>query len=261
MTTARLLGLHHSPWTERARWALDHHRIPYDFEEYAPVIGEIRLRFALRAFGGKVTVPVFFASDIVLRDSLEIVRHADATGASSPLVPSELEADVLAWNARAETAFQAGRSMYVRALLDDPDALAELAPRAIPGPLRGVAARAGTALFKRKHRLLGRSVEHDEAGMVTALDALRAALRGDYVLGRFSLADIAMAISLQHVSPVSDEYIQLTPPARSCSTQARLADRYADVVAWRDALYARHRRPAVAPPSAQVAEAGPTAER
>src|SRR5262245_44456729 len=39
-----LLGAFYSPWTERARWALDHHGIAYRFEEHVPVVGELALR-------------------------------------------------------------------------------------------------------------------------------------------------------------------------------------------------------------------------
>ncbi len=41
---ATLHGLSCSPWTWRARWALDHHRIDYDYREHTPMLGERRLR-------------------------------------------------------------------------------------------------------------------------------------------------------------------------------------------------------------------------
>ncbi len=37
----RLIGLHYSPWTEKARWALDRQRVPYAFEEHLPMLGEM----------------------------------------------------------------------------------------------------------------------------------------------------------------------------------------------------------------------------
>jgi glutathione S-transferase len=238
-----LVGLHHSPWTERARWALDHHVIAHTYEEYRPILGELGLRVRTRALRGKLTVPVLFAPDAIVRESLGIVRYADLHGRSHALVPSELERDVLAWNERAEAAFAAGRGLYIRALTSDPTAVEEMAPKAIPATLRGGAARMGMALFKRKHDLARRSMAGDEAAIASALDALRAALRGDYVLGRFTLADLAMALTLQHVFPVSDAYIHLTDAERRCAEHNELAHRYRDIVAWRDMIYARHRRP------------------
>jgi glutathione S-transferase len=235
-----LVGLHHSPWTERARWALDHHGVVHRFEEYVPILGELPLRLRLRMLRGKLTVPVLFAGDTVLRESLDIVRWADEHGSGSPLAPADLAAEVRRWTEQANRAFEAGRSLYVRALLADPEALAEQAPSFL-GPARSMSARIGTALFQRKHALVTRSVDDDEAVVSAAFDALRAALAGDYLLGRFTLADVEMAVALQHIAPVADRFIHLTPAARRCAEQRHIAARYPDLVSWRDRLYQRHR--------------------
>ena len=42
--TARLVTLHVSPFSERARWALDHHGIAYRVDPHTPFLGEPRLR-------------------------------------------------------------------------------------------------------------------------------------------------------------------------------------------------------------------------
>jgi glutathione S-transferase len=47
---------------------------------------------------------------------------------------------------------------------------------------------------------------------------------------------------LQAVVPVAHEFIRLGPASREAWTNPRLAADYADLVAWRDRLYARHRR-------------------
>jgi glutathione S-transferase len=60
--------------------------------------------------------------------------------------------------------------------------------------------------------------------------------------GAFSFADIAMATALQLTVPVADGYVALGPATRAAWADDALAAEFADLVAWRDALYARHRR-------------------
>lgn len=47
-TMHRLVAIDYSPWSEKARWALDARRVPYREEAYLPMIGEPRLRLRLR---------------------------------------------------------------------------------------------------------------------------------------------------------------------------------------------------------------------
>jgi glutathione S-transferase len=51
-----LVGEGFSPWTEKARWALDHHGIRYRCEEYVPLAGEPWLRLRARRFHGRISV-------------------------------------------------------------------------------------------------------------------------------------------------------------------------------------------------------------
>ena len=75
MTQPTLYGLAYSPWTERARWALDHVGFDYHFQSYIPGISEPRLRMRLRRFRGPVTVPVLFGLQ-VYEDSSAIAELA-----------------------------------------------------------------------------------------------------------------------------------------------------------------------------------------
>src|SRR5580704_5617991 len=54
----QLLGLPYSPWSEKARWALDARHVPYADVTYAPLVGELALRRKLGKWTGAVTVPV-----------------------------------------------------------------------------------------------------------------------------------------------------------------------------------------------------------
>jgi glutathione S-transferase len=44
----KLVALHYSPWSEKARWALDHHGVAYRYEEYKILLGEPKLRLATK---------------------------------------------------------------------------------------------------------------------------------------------------------------------------------------------------------------------
>jgi glutathione S-transferase len=53
--------------------------------------------------------------------------------------------------------------------------------------------------------------------------------------------DLTMAVVLQMVSPVDDRFIRLGPARRRAWTEPTLASEFADLVEWRDRLYAEER--------------------
>jgi glutathione S-transferase len=77
MPSARLWGQAQSPWTLRAKWALQHAHYPYENIEYVPGGASVWvLRLALRRW--RVTVPVLFTPDgRAITDSFEIAQLAD----------------------------------------------------------------------------------------------------------------------------------------------------------------------------------------
>jgi glutathione S-transferase len=62
------------------------------------------------------------------------------------------------------------------------------------------------------------------------------------VLGEFSYADITMAVILHFVRPVGPDFLGMGKASRRCWSDEELATEYADLLAWRDSLYTRHRR-------------------
>ena len=66
------VALSYSPWSEKARWPLEHHGIEFREHQYVPLLGAPRLRLRLRRLRGRVTVPVLFTRDRVLADSFAI---------------------------------------------------------------------------------------------------------------------------------------------------------------------------------------------
>jgi glutathione S-transferase len=243
-----------SPWSERARWALDHHRVSYRTVRHAPFIGELRLRRLIGSRARPATVPVLIDGDDVLTDSWDIALYADRIGRGEPLIPPDRGAEVRGYAELAERISSHTRALLVPELIDSPEALDETAPLPIPASLRTLlrpVMRVGTRWFARKYGI-GRSDRAQcEQTMREGFDQLRSALQrsGSFLLHRFSYADIVMATTLQGIAPVTDEYIRLGPATRRIWTQPELAREYRDLIDWRDELYRTRRRP-------EMAEAG-----
>ncbi len=87
-----------------------------------------------------------------------------------------------------------------------------------------------------------------EATIRESLGQLRKALDGKpegaaYVEGdAFTFADIAMAQAVNGISPVDGSFMNIPPGTRACFTHEAIRQEFADLVQWRDGLYARHRR-------------------
>lgn len=245
-TPVRLVILKISPWTERARWALDHHRIAYETIEHTPLLGERRLRRLVGAGKKRATVPVLLAGDQVLTESWDIALYADREGKGAKLIPPDREAEIRGWNDRADETMASGRGRVIGEVLKSPEALDEGLPPNVPGwirPLLRPLGRQGMRWFARKYGLELESSPTQLATLRSTLEALRAAISRSppYMLGSFSYADIVMATCLQGVSPVSSRYIPLGPAMRRVWTHDEVAAEFADLVAWRDQLYERHR--------------------
>jgi glutathione S-transferase len=242
----RLVVLPVSPWSERAKWALDHHHLVYETIEHAPFLGELRLR---RIAGTrKPTVPLLIAGRQTITESWDIARYADREGRGATLIPAEREREVREWNDLADATKRQGRALIVSGMLASREALDEGFPPNVPAGLRPVlrpVARFGTKWFSRKYDLnldeQAKQTEALKAAFVTLREAL--AKSSPYLLGEFSYADIVMATCLQAVSPVDDRYLRIGPATRKVWTRPDLATEFADLVAWRDGIYERHRRP------------------
>jgi glutathione S-transferase len=243
-----LIGEDFSPWTEKARWALDWRGVPHAFAQFQPLIDEPWLRLKTGNFSRKATVPVLVEGSEVLGDSFAIARHAERVGVGPSLWPPGREAEIDAWNDTSERALRAGRALFFGRFVDDPDAQLDQVPPFVPAALRPLlrpVVRSGVAYLRAKHGADAAMT----AGARDALDGILALLGRTlagtrHLLGDFSYADVAMAVVCQFVRPVDDRWIRLAPATRRCWTEAALAEKHRDVIAWRDELYARYRRPA-----------------
>lgn len=244
MADLLLIGEGFSPWTEKARWALDHHGLAYAYDEYTPLLGEPWLRIRARRPGGPVSVPWLVASDgLTLGDSLAIAREADRRSPGSPpLFPPDRASELLAWNELAERIKRAGRARILGQTEGDRAVAMESLPAFLPNVLRSPLAgsvRLATSYLRKKYAV--KDVPDD--ALAPELDAIRATLRGDApLLGTFTIADIAIATALQAIEPHATEPKALLPAQRRAWARPALAERYRDVLAWRDAMYETRRR-------------------
>jgi glutathione S-transferase len=240
----RLYAMSFSPYSEKARWALDHHRLPYALHEHVPMAGELLLRWRAGVWSERVSVPLAVEGDVVLRSSTAIAQHADRVGAGASL---RSDADgVVAWDARGDAALGAARVLLLGRTLADREALRDSLPSWIPGAVRGAStpiAASATRFLGRKYGAKAQDPEVAAADVRAALTELRDALGGrPYLLDGLSYADIAMAVVLQMVSPVDEAFIPLGQARRRAWREPGMARDFADLVEWRDRLYAEHRR-------------------
>jgi len=245
MAKPHLISLSYSPWSERARWALDHHKVRYRRSEHLPMVGEPLLRLRARRLTGRVTVPLLMHDGAVITDSYDIARYAETVGSGEPLFPTQHIAAIEAWNRTSDETLALARSIITFKTGASAEAKQEALPPFVPAALRRYAepvAAMGVAFFVRKYRLDASAVERATEGIEKTLKSLREALSGRPTLFEtFTFADIAMATVLQAVEPVDNQFIRLGPGTRACWTMPDLADRYRDLVEWRDGLYAEKR--------------------
>lgn len=245
--TLTLVAISYSPWSERARWALDHHDVSYREQEHLPFLAEPILRLRMRKLRGTVSVPVLLTEHGAIEDSWDIARHAEAVGGRASLF-SDLEA-CRSWTDRSQLAMEAGRARASDATLADPEAQREALPPLIPGALRGASTGVTRWAAKKLVRKYGRG---DGDAMPTLLADARAALDGgDHLVGAsFSFADIALCGALEFVSPYAGgargtraghRRYRRGPATRRVWTDEALAREYADLLEWRDRTYANHR--------------------
>ncbi len=242
----------YSPWSEKARWALDHHQVPYREHAYQSPIGEPLLRLRLRKWHGKVSVPVLFDGRESYADSFTIAEYAESVGNGAPLFGAARLERIRSFNEMSERALSAGRALALARVLDDDDALQELLPK----PLRGWSGTAGRCVAAwgvkrvlRKYDAVDGTLERHERQLTSVLDEVRATLDAvkpapgglRYILGAFSYADIAASQVLQFVSPVKTGSFRIGRANRFAFGSEALSLRYRDLLAWRDELYAKHR--------------------
>lgn len=229
-----LVGESFSPWTKKARWGMEQCGVVYDYQEYIPTLSEPGLRWRMRQWSGRVSVPVLFAGKGIIGGSWSIVSYANEQADERPLGDMETIAH---WDKLSEAALAEGRTRVVRAVLRNNAALKEALPGFIPlslrGPMRFLARDAATRLDRKYAHL------YEPGSIRKALEAARKALKqsgNDYLLGEFTYADITMAVILEVIAPIADTQPPLGPETERCWNDDELAAEFEDLVQWRDRL-------------------------
>lgn len=240
-----LTGMHFSPWTERARWALDHHGLPYRYIEYTTLLGEPLLRLHAKKPFGKVSVPFLKTPEGNVDDSFEIAGYADRNSGKAPLLPAVHADAIRGWGVAAEHALCAARIRATRRIRRSTAALADRLPAYTPGFLRKPfvpMAYVATTYILQKYRVQADSEDKLLQDMDAFFGKAAQALKGrEFVFDQISFADIVIATALQAITPVDDRYIHLGAPSRACMCEPELARKYASLLAWRDDFYEKYR--------------------
>ncbi len=234
--------LPHSPWSERARWALLHHRVSFEEKAHVPFIGEPLLRW--RAKQSHATVPLLVDEAGPTMGSLLIAERAEALAqeATTPLFPSERRQAIVALDAEIELVFRAARAIIVTNIATDDAAALE----GVPKGLRFLPGAAASA--KMASRYVGKkyaaSLDGAEAKLREGLLSVRGKVAGrKYVHDAFTYADVIAATLVHFITPPAREFIRMGPAMRRAWTHDGLAKEFADLVVWRDGLYAACRPP------------------
>lgn len=237
-----LLGLPYSPWSERARWVLDARKIPYRSRRYQPLLGELGLRSKTGRWRGVVSVPVLTTSEgLVIADSVAIARWADERGEGPALFPKDASAEVDRLVALSDRGLASGRALSLLRLLEQPAGLVEMVPKALRSmPGSSFVAAVGVRRTLRKYDA-GTDRAKETQKLASVLDEIRSALRDQpTLLGRFTYADVTVSQVLAFVKPPAFG-LRIARATRDSFTDEELSSRYADLLAWRDALYEAHR--------------------
>ncbi len=229
-----LIGEAFSPWTQKARWALEVCGIGHAYLEYTPLIDEPALRLRTRNWRRPATVPVLVDAGAVFPDSWAIACHAESRA------PGRLMHDTAAvahWNMLCDGALAEARTRVLRSMLQRPAALDETVADQMPWcptAVKRVAAGAIIRRLERKYRHL-----YQPGSLHDALTAGRRQLgemQSGFLLDRFSYADIALAVVIETIAP--SIRTSRGPATLACWTDDGLAGEFADLVAWRDGIAA-----------------------
>jgi glutathione S-transferase len=241
-----LICLTYSPWSIKARWALEHHQVPFKRTEHMIMLGEPALRLKTRRFAGRVTVPVLIHEGEVLADSYAIAQWAERRGGGPPLFPKERLKAIDDWNRTSEAVADCARALVSYRTLSDPEAVKANLPPFAPEPLRpmltGMVSMA-VKFLESKYGFREDQLTERRHRMREGLLKLRAGLAGgDHLCGgAFTYADIAMAVTLQAVKPVDHPTVRLGAAVARSWTDPAFAAEFPDLLEWRDRLFAKFR--------------------
>ena len=233
MSSAKMIQLYPSPWSERARWGFEFKGIPYEKEEYQIGAGEE----SLKKTTGQAQVPVLLVDGKVIPDSTAILNWLEEQHPQPALLPAsdKARAEVMMWEELMDWALgPQGRLLILgRFLRSDSTQLQQ-----------------GGQFMGQKYQYSEYAEEHARAAVGRILTVLKHALDGKtYLVGdTFTRADLTTASLLNVVNPPPDDLYLFPAPMRPMFADPLMQDpRFAPVFAWRDQIYRKHRGGQVKP--------------
>jgi glutathione S-transferase len=241
-----------SHYSEKARWALDHKRVPH--KRRAVSIPGLHIPASMLLTGGAShTFPVLELDGRAIGDSSEIIAALEERYPERPLYPADPEQRRRALE--LEDFFDEELGPHIRLLAfhelsKDPERFEAVIARTTPGPVARLGS--GAVTYARTYTGLRFGVRDEEAAetarakIIAALDRLEAELGSDeHLVGdSFSVADLTAAalffpLVLPDEGPVpTDE----PPPAGMESFRDPLRDRPG--YRWVEETFRKHRQPA-----------------
>lgn len=233
MSTATLIQLYQSPWSERARWGFEFKGMPYEKQEYQIGAGEEDLKRQT----GQAQVPVLLVNGTVIPDSTAILNWLEEQKPRPALLPKsdKKRAQVIMWEELMDWVLgPQGRLLILGKFLrsDNPQL------------------QQGGQFMAQKYQYSPYAEEHARAAVGRVLTVLQHALAGrDYLVGKsFTRADLTTACMLSVVSPPPDELFFFPASLRPMfSDPLALDPAFAPVFAWRNDIYRKHRGGPVKP--------------
>ncbi len=241
MSTPVLYCIEISPWSEKARWALDFHKLPYEKVEYislfmAPML-KLKTLFK-RRFTKKLTLPLLIDGSEVYTDSFDIALYAENKAKSEYLCPKADFDRIKRLDELSERLLNVFRAQVFKRTKTNHQAKLERLSF-LPEKQRESAAKWVDPMIRFLEKKY--PVDESESGFAL-LEEIRTELDDrPYVLNEFSYADITLAQPLQFVTPVGNQYISLGDQQRKTMEDVELAKEFKDLIDWRDRLYEKHR--------------------
>lgn len=239
-----LHGLGTSPWTARARWALDHHGLSYRYREHVPFLEELLLRSRAGSLLRPATVPLLVDGATRVMSSGEIARYAETNGRGAPLFPTGGDDVIARVEALSDALLHEARGRVLARVGASAEARREAVPRGMPS-FTAPTIRLVTAFMAKKYDTGKTSDDAAAERMRPILEELRERLSGrDTFLEGLTYADVTCATALHALTPPAAPHCTWGPGMREAWTHAALAEAFPDLIRYRDGVFARRAQPA-----------------
>jgi glutathione S-transferase len=233
MSTIKLIHIYASPWAERVRWALNYKGVPYEKDNYQPGVDEEKVK----KLTGQAQVPVLIVDGTVIPDSTAILNWLEEYKSQPSLMPAadKDRAQVMMWEELMDGVLgPQARMLIIGHFLRSSEP--EL--------------QQGGHYFAQKYQHSAYAEAHAGLTVERILTILKHALDGrQYLVGdAFTRADVTAASMLLLVNPPPDDLFLFPAPMRPMYTAPMASNAaFAQVFAWRDKTYRKHRGEAVKP--------------